>query len=117
MSWAGDETPSDHLERNVVKKVIVAAETFDTVLADSDLTASQLGFLSIDVEGSEMRVLGGLTVSKWRPKFVCVEHNYDQGRKLEIVQFFGDEYKEVFQEVSGCDVWLADRKYLSNDNN
>jgi FkbM family methyltransferase len=50
---------------------LVKARTLDSVLEDNGI--SNIDFLSIDVEGTELDVLKGFSFSKHRPKLVLIE--------------------------------------------
>ena len=44
----------------------------------------KIDFLSIDVEGYEIEVLDGIDFSKWKFQVICIEHNYNQAKRLRI---------------------------------
>lgn len=71
-----------HLEFGGFKKMEVPAVTLNSVL--SELGApSDIEFISIDVEGSEMQVLEGLDLEQFHPRVLLVEANdVEAHRKL-----------------------------------
>jgi len=54
-------------------EVRVAVRTLDSILEEA--SPSQVDFVSIDVEGGEMAVLGGFDLRRWKPAVVIVETN------------------------------------------
>ena len=75
-----------------VKEVKVNLRTLDFILEEFKLfEGKQLDFVSIDTEGTELEVLKGFDLNKWRPKLLVIEDNYDT-EKL-------DEYLEKFSYV------------------
>lgn len=69
---------------------------------------TQIDFLSIDTEGSEIDVLSGLDLGKYDIKFMVVEHNGDLKKKREIVShLLSYGYREVCKEVSCIDAWMV----------
>lgn len=72
-------------------QVTVSGKTLDAVLEEAQ-APSPIDFVSIDVEGTELDVLRGFTLSQWKPKLILLEdklrnltkHNYlkKQGYKL-----------------------------------
>ena len=66
---------------------------------------SEFDILSIDTEGSEYDVLKSIDFSYYRPKFVCVEHNYRPGIEVpEYLKSFG--YRQILREQSLFDYWF-----------
>jgi FkbM family methyltransferase len=61
----------------------VFCQTLDSVLEDATVPAN-FEFLSIDVEGHELEVLDGFSISKWRPQLVLLE---DHGISLGVHNF------------------------------
>jgi len=55
------------------EEIRVPARTLDSILAE--VAAARIDFVSIDVEGSELQVLSGFDISRWKPAIVIVETN------------------------------------------
>lgn len=53
----------------------VQAVTLDEVLYQSVLGINQIDFISIDTEGTELDVLRGFDLDRWKPQLLCVECN------------------------------------------
>ena len=53
----------------------VRAVTLDDVLNQSALGVEQIDFVSIDTEGTELDVLRGFDLDRWKPQLLCIESN------------------------------------------
>jgi FkbM family methyltransferase len=49
-------------------------------LFDREKVPIDFEFLSIDIEGGELDALRGLNFNKYRPKLICIEHNFRNER-------------------------------------
>ena len=67
--------------------LMVPARTLDSILAEQG-APKIIDFLSIDVEGSEMAVLEGLSLDKYDIKTLCIE-TFDDPQLLTHLQKFG----------------------------
>lgn len=72
-------------------------------------TPKYFDFLSVDVEGSEYQVLSSNDWSKWRPKYVVVEHNF-RGDRIRIRDYMLSNGYVVSKENSSYswDDWFED---------
>lgn len=66
----------------------VNIRTIDTILKEFPLIIN-LDFLSIDTEGTELDVLKGFDINKWKPKLFVVENNFDDPYITEYLNTFG----------------------------
>lgn len=66
----------------------------------------QIDFLSVDTEGTELRILEAFNFSAHRPTLVAVEHNgrEDDERRLDAL-FTREGYERRFRDMSGWDAW------------
>lgn len=53
----------------------VRAMTLDEVLNQSAMGINQIDFVSIDTEGTELDVLRGFDLDRWKPQLLCIESN------------------------------------------
>ena len=51
----------------------IETDTLNNIIAKSKIKIKEIDFLTIDVEGSELDVLMGFNLRKYRPKVVCLE--------------------------------------------
>jgi FkbM family methyltransferase len=79
-------------------------------LLDFHQAPSDIGFISIDTEGSELEILSTFEFSRYRVKFFAIEHNYSSTRP-EIHKLMAiNGYTRVLEELSAFDDW-----YVAND--
>jgi FkbM family methyltransferase len=74
--------------REVVK---VNTRTLDCMLEEQKVD-KKLDILSIDVEGSEIYVLRGLDLSRWRPRIIVIENIKKKGHQSKYLLRHGYEY-------------------------
>jgi FkbM family methyltransferase len=53
----------------------VPALTLNEILSASTLEIDNIDFVSIDTEGTEMAVLQGFDLNRWKPELLCIETN------------------------------------------
>lgn len=83
----------------------------DTVTLDMLLSENteleNVDFLSVDTEGSELEVLQGFPFEKIKPRFICVEHNFNEIKRAQVRSLLGDYGYRVFLEsLSHVDDWF-----------
>ncbi len=72
----------------------------------------EVSFLSIDTEGSEYEVLLGFPFETCKPKYICVEHNYEEEKRSRIRELLNlHGYINILQSHSYVDDW-----YYINSN-
>lgn len=87
------------------KKVQVEVKTADQVLERWQFP--RLDLLAIDTEGTELDILRGCDLRKWRPYVVCVEQWDRVGQLDPYLESFG--YKKRARNVHN-DLWLLEAK-------
>lgn len=88
------------------RPVSVRTETLDRILEQSGLRG-RIDFISIDVEGHELEVLKGMSLSRWSPRIILVEDNsgfQDPG----VSDWLGQHGYERFRRT-GVNDWFASR--------
>lgn len=75
--------------------VKVKVETLDNIIDWSHLT--NIDFLSIDTEGTELQVLRGFNIEKWKPKLLVIENNFNDPEIENYVTVFG--YRKVLRNI------------------
>jgi FkbM family methyltransferase len=86
-----------------IETITVPMRTLDDVLAGEAVTA--IDFMTIDVEGAEMRVLAGLSLERWKPRILIVEDN-SHGSDPTIVGYLRTRGYENFHRT-GVNDWFA----------
>lgn len=88
--------------------VEMTTTTLDDILSRAK-APSYLHYVSIDVEGAELDVLKGLSFSKYKVGAFTIEHNWEEGKRSQIMEFLGSQgYTRVLS-------LLTDDFYLNND--
>lgn len=74
---------------------------------------SEIDYLSIDTEGSEMSILQELDFSKWSFKIITVEHNFQKQRASLHALLSSRNYIRVFETISSFDDWYVNPSVLT----
>jgi len=100
----------------------VPVRTLDDVLTEARVPAG-FDFLSVDVEGHELEVLGGFDFARWRPRLVMLEdhvgnlarHRFLKNAGYRLVRRFENNGWYVPRDatiaVPPCERWNIVRKY------
>jgi FkbM family methyltransferase len=87
-----DKAQEQHIERGVdlqylddTYSVDVPAKTLEAIL-DTIPNLPSIDFLSLDVEGYELKVLKGLNLSKYSPKYILVEARFFQEVNILLIE-------------------------------
>ena len=64
-----------------------------------------LDYLSVDTEGSELRILASLDFSRWKPKIITVEHNFTDQREQIHSLLSAQGYVRELEPFSKWDDW------------
>lgn len=106
-SYIANEFEGQGKRRKSISNQPVFTKTLNTILEETN-APKVIDFLSIDVEGYELEVLQGIDFDKWKFKVVCVEHNYNQMKKSEILGIFASNgYKNVLPVASQFDTFFV----------
>jgi len=71
--------------------ITTSVKTLNTLLLENSI--NEITFLTIDTEGTELDVLKGFNLSKWRPKLIMVENNFNDPFCEDYLTLFS--YKKV----------------------
>jgi len=105
LSYVGNDLPNDNLYRPVLESRVIFTKTLDYILSEHR-APNELDYLSIDVEGHELEVLGGFDVHRWKPKAITIEYNNDNDR-ADAIRAHLPGYRQVMSSISGCDLWFV----------
>lgn len=72
---------------NETYRIEVEVKKLDTIL--SRINIEKIDFLSIDTEGTELDVLQGFDLEKWKPKLLVVENNFNETKIKDYLARFG----------------------------
>ncbi len=79
-----DKNTANYQKAKVASINKIRTTTLNNVLNESIFNSSNIDFLSIDVEGSELSVLKNFNFNKFKPKVIVVEYLDLSLKKLEI---------------------------------
>ena len=79
-----DKKTANYQKATVTSVKKINTTTLNNVLGESIYNSSNIDFLSIDVEGSELSVLKNFNFEKFKPKVIVVEYLDLSLKKLEI---------------------------------
>jgi len=68
---------------------------------------SHIDFLSIDTEGSELRILNAFDFSQYTFGLIVVEHNYTSDRNKIQALLESKGYRQLYPELSDFDDWFV----------
>lgn len=85
-----------------VESLLVNARTLTSIL--EEVNPPQIDFFSLDVEGYELQVLQGLDFSKYRPKYILIEH----GDREPIESFLAENNYKHKEKISPDDALYVD---------
>ena len=84
-----------HLIKNV-RNINVKVRTLDYIL-EEELPGffDKIDYISIDTEGTELKVLKGFNILKWKPKLLLIENNHNDPDIEEYLKQFN--YKKILR--------------------
>jgi len=88
----------------------INTDTLDNIIQKSKFANSKIDFLSIDVEGFEMKVLKGFDIKKYSPSLVVIEF-------MNLENKTGDIYKIEFYQNNINKILSSDLYKYMIDNN
>ena len=91
------------LSQHGLEKITVKTARLDDILCKYGITA--VDFLTIDVEGHELSVLGGMSFEKIIPRIIIIEDN-THGLDYKLSYFMKSKSYIRFRKT-GCNVWYA----------
>ena len=68
----------------------------------------EIDFLSIDTEGSESEILQSIDFNKYKPKVICIEHNFNKKNRVFFTKYLADKgYELIYPGISRWDSWFV----------
>lgn len=99
--WAAD------IRRANSKRYEVPTVSFDDLLAQHG-APHNIGYLSLDTEGSELMILQGHNFASRRIAIVTVEHNFNEIKRRSIYELMTKHgYSRVHTDISRWDDWYV----------
>jgi FkbM family methyltransferase len=101
---AGHDLHSDTRRATAVRRVAVRTVSLNDLL-DEHSAPKVIDFLSVDTEGTELRILESFDFAERRPRLVAVEHNgRADERELDLL-LLAHGYERKFRSMSKWDAW------------
>lgn len=77
-------------------------------LLEQHKAPENIGFLSIDTEGSELLILNSFNFNKYKVEIIIIEHNYNFEIRNDIYNLLSKNgYTRKHKEISGADDWYV----------
>ena len=73
-----------------IKKSKINAFTLDTILEKVKINDIKIDLLDIDVEGADLKVLEGFSITKYKPELICVEIHEKEIKHSQINKFLNN---------------------------
>jgi len=84
----------------------VETVTLNDLLAEHG-SPSEIDYLSLDTEGSELDILKGLDLERYRFGFMTIEHNYAPGVVEALHSILAPRgYRQILPDISQFDAWF-----------
>ena len=93
--------------RENYREIDIKTITLDDLL-DQYSAPDVVDFISVDTEGSELRILNAFDFARRHVKSFCIEHNYEQREELADLMT-RNGYVQFFPELSAHDDWWVHR--------
>ena len=90
-----DKDQAETVFQGHIKEKSIQAFTLDEILNRDKFKDVKIDFLDIDVEGTDLKVLEGLSFDKFKPELVCVEIHAKEIKKSDIYNFLTDKNYEL----------------------
>jgi FkbM family methyltransferase len=98
---------SHDMSRIAVQRYDVDTVSLDDALFENQ-APSEIDFISIDTEGSEIDILRGINFGQRRFKIIIIEHNYHQQFQDAYDQILSPHgYRRIMPTVSSVDAWYV----------
>lgn len=110
-------TVADHASRDLhtearhataVRTVSVPTVSLNDLL-DEHSAPDVIDFMSVDTEGTELRILRAFDFSRHRPRLVAVEHNGRSDEHELDALMLANDYERRFRTMSDWDGWYRSR--------
>jgi FkbM family methyltransferase len=111
LSTITSQKPKDSWQASRVTSLDYSVKTITLSTAFRELgLPSDLEYLSIDTEGSELDVLAGLNMQEFRFKVITVEHAYETAKRVKVKSMLEErDYVQVFEGKTFWDDWYLHR--------
>ncbi len=93
-------------DKRSARQYKVETATLDTILEENG-APTQIDYMSIDTEGTELDILKGLDLKKYTIGFFTIEHNFRPGNLQQLKAVLEPHgYRQVLAQASQFDAWF-----------
>ena len=83
-----------------IKEKEIEAFTLDQILSRDKYKNTKIDFLDIDVEGTDFKVIEGLSFDKFKPELICIEVHDKEIKESKVYKFLNEKnYKLIWSGV------------------
>ena len=97
---------------NKVEEIKVEVKKLDTVL--SRINLEKIDFVSIDTEGTELEVLMGFDINRWKPRLFIIENSFNESKFTDYLDDFGYKFS---QRIGVNDFFVREEKKDQKEHN
>jgi FkbM family methyltransferase len=97
---------------NKVEEIKVEVKKLDTVL--SRINLEKIDFVSIDTEGTELEVLMGFDINRWKPRLFIIENSFNESKFTDYLDDFGYKFS---QRIGVNDFFVREEKKEQKEHN
>jgi FkbM family methyltransferase len=85
------------------EKVEIPTTTLTDLLDERGV--HEIDFLSMDIEGAELKALAGFDIERFAPRLVCIESVWSEDNRDAIANYFATHQYELIEEYRRHDRW------------
>ena len=88
-----DSETAELRDTEIKEKIQIECNTLNSIIEESHFKNKKIDFLSIDIEGGELRALSNFDFKKYNPSLVVIEYN---DKELKQVEFYYQRVEGIF---------------------
>ena len=96
-----------HDQAKSANQIKLITDTLNNIL-DKYNAPKEIDYMSLDTEGSELEILKGLDMDKYKIKYINIEHNYIEPRRSEIKRYLESKGYKYYRENQWDDDYILD---------
>jgi FkbM family methyltransferase len=100
------EDAQDESRLRGARMIEVQTTTLNDLLTDHQ-APRVIDYMSVDVEGAELEILGAFDFDRWDVRAMSVEHNWSPAREPLMALMQANGYRRLWPELSRFDDWYV----------
>ena len=109
--FSGIKNDMEHKPK-IIKSFTFKTKTLTKVL-DENNAPSNIDYLSLDTEGSELKILNGLDFDKYKFNYINVEHNNKEPRRKEMKKLLLSKGYKYLGENKWDDIYIYNNNIIT----